>query len=311
MLLSSAVWASLVASAPAVGVGPTALGTSAEPQAIVGGEEARPGEFDAVVSFLFQTRFCTGTVIAPRLVLTAAHCLANLPASAQDGVSVRFGISAENPEEVVMSEQFGVFPEFCPDCLYERNDIAYIVLSQPVEIPGGFPTVITDQNDWDDNIGAGRAMTMVGFGQTSAGMATPGDDLGLGTKRVVDTHMRPHGDAGIDFLAGSEGIDTCDGDSGGPALVTLEDGTWAIAGVLSGGLGECGSGESVYSVPLPAMAWIRDETGIDLLPAGCENADCVDTSVPDEGCGCTEPKPSTPAAALVVVVLLGLVRRRR
>jgi MYXO-CTERM domain-containing protein len=312
MLAPAVVLAGLVGTVPAA----DAVARPAQPldpQPIVGGYDVELGEFDAVVSFLFSTRFCSGTIVAPRLVLTAAHCLANLPPQAETQISVRLGTSAEAPAAVVESERIGVYPGFCSDCLYERHDLGYILLQQDVEIAAGFPDLITDQQTWDTHIGDGKPMTMVGFGQTEAGDPSLMSNPGLGTKRAVDTTMRPHGSAGVDFLAGSQGIDTCDGDSGGPALVLLADGRWAVAGVLSGGLGECGSGDSVYSVPLPALAWIRDDVGIDLLPASCEDGDCIDMTIPPKGCGDCRSGGGDPSPLGVVLawLCLALTRGRR
>lgn len=310
MLPTSVVLATVVAFSLGSDPGPGSLEARTQPQSIVGGRAVELGEFDAVVSFVVEEpgspggRFCTGTVIHPRLVLTAGHCLIDLPADAT--VQVQFGTSTNSPEAEASSVQIGVYPEICLDCSFERHDLGYILLAQNVELGDGFPIVITDQDDWDMTIGDGREVTMVGFGQTSSV-----DSNSLGIKRVVDTTMRPYGDAGVDFLAGSPGIDSCLGDSGGPALVRLEDDSWAIAGVLSGGLSDCGGGEGVYNVPLPAMAWIRDETGIDLLPASCSNGECVQMTFPDEGCGCAQGSTTPTWAWALSVVLLGFSRRRR
>lgn len=304
-MLSVAVGLALAMAAPGQGSDDLSMGRR-PPQPIVGGTDVELGRWDAVVSFVQGTRFCSGTVVAPRLVLTAAHCLIDLPPDAE--FSVRFGVSAEAPSDIATVEKFGAFPDFCETCNKDRDDIGYLLLEQSVSLPGGFPELIVDQPTWYAVMIEGQPLTMVGFGQDQPGTPTPSNELGLGRKREVDTTLRYYSKSGLDFLAGSEQIDTCQGDSGGPAFIEFE-GSILVAGVLSGGLGECGSGESVYSVPVSAIPWIRDETGIDLSNGTCTEDPCLDTSVEDEeGCGCTTKGPRGWG---FVLVLLGLGLRRR
>jgi secreted trypsin-like serine protease len=69
------------------------------------------------VALFSRIHFCTGTVIAPRLVLTSAHCLFDANASVNPG-NVRFlvglykGMSAEhsNAKRLVISEKFAPGP---------------------------------------------------------------------------------------------------------------------------------------------------------------------------------------------------------
>src|SRR5690606_13922230 len=124
----------------------------------------------------------------------------------------------------------------------------------------------------------GHELWFVGFGED--------DDGAIGIKREVAATLTGVNESGREFRAGGGGKDTCCGDSGGPALVQLDSGEWRLAGVLSRG-GTCGEG-GIYGVPMPELCWLRDSSGVDLLPAGCEACDCVVLSgdKPDEGCDC-------------------------
>jgi secreted trypsin-like serine protease len=48
--------------------------SASPPMAIVGGDDAEPGEYPAVAEVTFGAFSCTGTLIAPNYVLSAGHC---------------------------------------------------------------------------------------------------------------------------------------------------------------------------------------------------------------------------------------------
>jgi V8-like Glu-specific endopeptidase len=244
---------------------------------IYGGEPVEPGAWPAVVA-VRTTKLCTGTLVAPDLVLTAAHCFDPEPFAP---VEIDFGDSLLTAS-TVSSEEWGQHPDFClpTECGDDLHDFAWVklptaVMIEPIE-------VITDQAEFDEAMQVGQVLTVVGFGRDEA--------LVSGIKREVSAALTSFNETGREFRAGGDGKDSCAGDSGGPALVQLASGEWRVAGVTSRG-GDCGLG-GVYSVPLPELCWLRDDSGVDLLPPGCEMCDCVvlHGDVPDEGCDCRIPE---------------------
>lgn len=275
---------------------------------IVGGEQTGELEYGSIVAILTsQSGLCTGTVVTPRLILTAAHCVATLPDLG--GVVVYYG-NGLHADMSVDAVGYGAHPEFDPEGREDIYDYGYVQLGTDFSPPGGFVLPITDQDEWDEAIREQAAVTLVGFGKDPDAV----DPLNsLGVKRKVDTTITRFSADGLEFFAGGDGHDSCEGDSGGPALVRLANGTVRLAGITSRGSDPCGEG-GFYGTPFPSLAWIRDETGVDLLPVDCNDGDCLDMSPPakDEGrCAVASPDRNAPPSWAALLLLLGIARRRR
>lgn len=277
-----------------------------EPIAIVGGEQTESDEFVNVVAVVAGTGLCTGTVVAPNLVLTAGHCLADLPPSAQ--VSVFYGDEIIQTQGIAATA-YGAHPDFCATCKEDIFDYGYVVTSENFIAP--FARPITTQEQWDETMNLGGEVTLVGFGEDPDVTG----NAALGVKRKVTTTIGRFSEQGLEFFAGGDDRDSCQGDSGGPAFVTLPDGTTRLAGITSRGSSPCGKG-GFYGAPYPALCWVREETGIDLLDGDCSSCDCVDTTPPpskDDGCRIGGPERGGPGQwwALAVIAVVGLARRTR
>ncbi len=191
---------------------------------------------------------CTGTLVHPEVVIYAAHCGTNY-------TSVRLGEKiSSGPGRNVPTSFCQTYPGGGPG---GGNDFAVCKLAQAVT---DVPIVPIAMGCDTDEITAGKAVTMVGFGEANNGA--------YGIKRYVNSTIGSIS-AQHEVFVGGGGKDTCQGDSGGPVFMQIADGSWRVFGITSYG-GACGGG-GYYSQMHRGIAWFESTTGVDLTP--CHDAD--------------------------------------
>jgi secreted trypsin-like serine protease len=169
---------------------------------------------------------CTGTVVGQRTVLTAGHCVQGFRS---EEMEFGLGSSAWQPDRVLRVASMHAHPRYQPKPL-GTNDVALVFLTEPA---GVAPLALPNAGDVNAALGTRQALAFVGYGYATR---PDGIKYRLGFKARTD--MVPRSSDAFSFVYGDAEQGTCNGDSGGPALLFTSTGV-TLVGITSWGDDAC------------------------------------------------------------------------
>ena len=251
------------------------VATAATTAPVVGGTPVSPGEWPDAVAVLGTRGTCSGTLIAPDVVLTAGHCTEITPVRIVAGAT-----SYTQGGQTVGVARVISYPDWATS-----YDAAVLVLAQPVV--GIAPRALASECTFD-GFSRGTPVRLVGFGLTDPSGTGDNTMLREATADVDDpTCMGGRGcraslAPGGEFVAGGGNVNSCFGDSGGPVYLDTPDGAVAIGAVsrgVDGASSPCGGG-GIYVRTDKLAAWIEQQTGRTIARDPCTS----DPSAAAGGC---------------------------
>lgn len=263
MLVGALILAATATAAP----NPKATGS------VIGGHNATIAEYPSL-AFIEGVQAtagyaCTGTVVAPRVILTAGHCVEDIESSSivePSLIAVATGVSNLKKiqrTQVSKVERVLAFPDFDPTQLH--GDAGLLILTDPVTAPPIALATGADAALYEP----GDQLTVAGWGIDNRNTGHAPNQLQAATVPIEEAsrckegtrRFYPFFDPSRQVCALDSPrfrITTCHGDSGGPAIATRADGTPVEVGVTSLGDGSCNpASPAVFTRVDQISSWVQ------------------------------------------------------
>jgi secreted trypsin-like serine protease len=250
---------------------------------IIGGTPTMTGAYPFMVALVFDPNnatdlefghFCGGTLIAPRTVLTAGHCVEYINevtlSNREATISVVVGrtdLRDNRQGQVAKVRGSVIHPKYSSSTL--KYDLAIIKLDRDINLQQ-MPLLAPEE---ESRI-VGKNGTVVGWGQTHPTLpiypfSLHAAEVTLRDQAYCEDTIGRFFSAESMLCAGdlktqtSTPRDACYGDSGGPLLVTLDDKTQRFGGIVSSGF-VCGGdvAPGVYSRVTAGYSWVLSDPPI-------------------------------------------------
>jgi secreted trypsin-like serine protease len=230
----------------------------------------------------YRRQFCGGSLVAPTVVITAAHCVYGTrtgfkPPQRFTAITGRSSLSSNGGQEIPVA-QFYVPVDGNGRPLYDEGSTRWDVVVAELASSSSSPTIKVAGADERALWAPRRRVFATGWGQIGEMGPFPDRLRAVSMRMISDASCRSRYGRKFEretmVCAYRRGHDTCGGDSGGPLVAPMAGGGFRLVGDTSFGIGPCGKTPGVYGrlAEDPIRGFVRGAalqiSGVDIVGSG-------------------------------------------